>query len=160
MPRQFTGFHMAAVMAAFFGVIVAVNIVMATFASTSWTGLVVKNSYVASRNFNEAIAARRRQDRLGWSGEFEILDGRVSYRLKNGDGRPVNANAITLAFKRPAFESDDHDVVLSGAGAGLFVANYRPADGVWVIEVIADAGLEAPWRDSFRVSVDNGRLSP
>ena len=46
---RFTGFHMLACMIVFFGVIVAVNLTMATLASQSWTGLVVKNSYVASQ---------------------------------------------------------------------------------------------------------------
>ena len=52
-PKEFTGRHMLAIMLAFFGTIIAVNLVMAIFASRSWTGLVVKNSYVASQEFNE-----------------------------------------------------------------------------------------------------------
>ena len=51
-PAEFTGRHMLAIMLAFFGVIIAVNLVMATLASKSWTGLVVKNTYVASQQFN------------------------------------------------------------------------------------------------------------
>ena len=47
-------------MLAFFGVIIAVNVVMATLASTSWTGLVVENSYVASQEFNRKADARPR----------------------------------------------------------------------------------------------------
>ena len=41
---RFTGYHMLAIMVAFFGVVIAVNLTMATFASRSWTGLVVENS--------------------------------------------------------------------------------------------------------------------
>ena len=51
-PREFTGKHMLVIMFAFFGVIIAVNLTMATFAHTSWSGLVVQNSYVAGQHFN------------------------------------------------------------------------------------------------------------
>ncbi len=52
-------------MVAFFGVIIAVNVTMATIAIASWTGLVVQNSYVASQEFETQAprargAARRR----------------------------------------------------------------------------------------------------
>ncbi|TGV41583.1 cytochrome oxidase, partial [bacterium M00.F.Ca.ET.168.01.1.1] len=39
-PREFTGRHMLVIILAFFGVVIAVNLTMATLASTSWTGLV------------------------------------------------------------------------------------------------------------------------
>lgn len=55
-PKEFTGRHMLAIMLAFFGVIIAVNGVMATFATRSWSGLVVENTYVASQQFNERAA--------------------------------------------------------------------------------------------------------
>lgn len=50
--RAFTGRHMLATILTFFGVVIAVNLTMATLASTSWTGLVVENTYVASQQFN------------------------------------------------------------------------------------------------------------
>ena len=46
MTRTFTGWHMAVITISFFAVIIAVNLTLAVFASTSWTGLVVANSYV------------------------------------------------------------------------------------------------------------------
>ena len=50
--RRFTGYHMAAILVAFFGVIIAVNMVMATLATRTFGGVVVENSYVASQEFN------------------------------------------------------------------------------------------------------------
>ena len=58
---------MLSIMLAFFGVIIAVNVVMATLASTSWTGLVVENSYVASQEFNRKAEESRAQAALGWN---------------------------------------------------------------------------------------------
>ena len=66
-PAQFTGWHMAGVLCLFFGTIIAVNMVLAVNASTTWTGLVVKNSYVASQHYNETLAAAARQAKRGWT---------------------------------------------------------------------------------------------
>lgn len=65
--RPFTGRHMAMIMVAFFGVVVAVNLTMATLASSSFGGTVVDNSYVASQRYNQWLATAREQDRLGWN---------------------------------------------------------------------------------------------
>ena len=51
-PFELTGKHVAMIFCGFFGIIIAVNVSMAMLASSSWTGLVVSNSYVASQKFN------------------------------------------------------------------------------------------------------------
>ena len=57
--REFTGRHMLVIMVAFFSVIIAVNLTMAFFARSSWTGAVVENTYVASQQFNRKAAEGR-----------------------------------------------------------------------------------------------------
>ena len=64
MTRRFTGWHMTAIMFAFFGVVVSVNMLMATLATRTFGGTVVENSYVASQSFNRWLAEARAQDRL------------------------------------------------------------------------------------------------
>ncbi len=156
---QFTGTHMAVIMAAFFGVIVAVNLVMAEFASSSWTGLVVKNSYVASQGFNEVVAAKRRQDAMGWRSEYAMAGGKVSIRISDSSGDPVAVNSIDLTFRRPTFEADDHTIALTLLHPGEFGAEHRLGDGIWVVEVSADMGTDTPWRDAFRITVRDGGLA-
>ena len=155
---QFTGTHMAVIIVAFFTVIIAVNLLMADFAIRSWTGLVVKNSYVASQGFNDVVAAKRRQDAMGWRGEYAMSNGVVSYRISDRSGRPVAVNSIELTFRRPTFETDDHTVALSLRSHGEFGAEHRLADGIWVVNVAADAGTDAPWHESFRVIVKDGGI--
>lgn len=157
-PRQFTGGHMIAAMLAFFGVIISVNLLMATFATKSWTGLVVKNSYVASQTFNESAEAFRRQEALGWHGEFAFQNDAISYRLIARDGTEVTAQTVALTFRRPAHETEDHSVMLTRFGDGDFRADHPLGDGAWVVEVAADTGLDLLWRKSFRISVEDGRL--
>ena len=69
--REFTGWHMAGVMFLFFGTIISVNLVMAYFATSSWSGLVVKNSYVESQRFNGVTAERQAMLDMGWK-EFKV----------------------------------------------------------------------------------------
>ena len=70
--RQFTGRHALAVFVGAFGVIILVNIAMAFFAVRSFPGLEVKNSYVASQEFD---ARRQAQERLNWTAAVELRDG-------------------------------------------------------------------------------------
>jgi nitrogen fixation protein FixH len=65
---------MTAILLAFFGVVVAVNLTMAMFATRTFGGVVVENSYVASQKYNGWLDAARKQDRLGWTIEPR-LDG-------------------------------------------------------------------------------------
>ena len=53
--RELKGKHVLTGFLLFFGVIIAVNFTMARLASTTWTRLVVKNSYVASQKFKSEL---------------------------------------------------------------------------------------------------------
>ena len=76
MTRRFTGWHFTAIIVAFFGVVVAVNLTMAMFATRTFGGVVVENSYVASQKYNGWLDAARKQDQLGWKIETSIDDQR------------------------------------------------------------------------------------
>jgi nitrogen fixation protein FixH len=76
MTRTFTGWHMTAIICGFFGIVIAVNITMATLASSTFGGTVVDNSYVASQKFNGWIAAGRAQKKLGWQVAVALDDAR------------------------------------------------------------------------------------
>ncbi|MDN2567583.1 FixH family protein [Aquibium sp. A9E412] len=157
-PGQFTGRHMLLLMLAFFGVIITVNVTMAVFASTSWSGLIVKNSYVASQKFNAKAAEGRAQAALGWQGRLEIADGAIRYRLVDGDGRALPLGTVTASFRRPVSVDDDRTVTLAAQDRTLHAAAERLGDGVWIAEILSDAGLERPYRDVRRIVIREGRL--
>ncbi|MEE4452405.1 FixH family protein [Novosphingobium resinovorum] len=64
--RPFNGKHMTAILVAGFGVVLAVNVTMATLASTTFGGIVVENSYVASQDFNRWLDEAAKEKALGW----------------------------------------------------------------------------------------------
>ena len=154
---EFTGRHMLAIMLAFFGVIIGVNVLMAVVAGSSWTGFVVKNSYVASQEFNEKVAAARAQAALGWTSELAIKDGRMRFALFDSARKPVRITGGSAAFRRPAYEAEDVTVVLAGTAEG---ASGEAAlhDGDWILEINADAGLDHPWHEILRIAVRGGEL--
>ena len=79
-PREFTGKHMLLLAVGFFGVIISVNVLMAVLSATSWTGLVVQNSYVASQEFETRRVAHDAQQAAG--GPFQVHQ----VEAQRGDG--------------------------------------------------------------------------
>ncbi|WP_159587967.1 FixH family protein [Chelativorans xinjiangense] len=157
-PREFTGRHMLFLMLAFFGIIIGVNVTMAVLASASWTGFVVRNSYVASQQFNERAAEGRAQTALGWEGELKVADGAISYRMRDAGGGTVRLEGVTINLHRPVTADEDMLLKLDPVGDGAFAARHGPGDGTWVVRIEAEAGLDHPYRDVRRVTIRDGAL--
>lgn len=163
--REFTGKHMLAIMFAFFGVIIAVNLTMATFAHTSWSGFVVQNSYVAGQHFNRKAEEGRRQAELAWSPTLALDAGVLEFSLVDAQGQPVRLDGGIAALRRPVGEADDITVILSPRGEVL-EAPVRVADGAWIIEIHADVatdmaarvGLDHAYRETQRVHLRGGTI--
>lgn len=155
---EFTGRHMLLVMLAFFGVIIAVNVTMATLANTTWSGLIVKNSYVASQHFNAKAQAARAQIALGWTGTMGYEAGTFRYALADAAGAPVRVETSEAFFRRPVDDRHDQTIPMMPAGPGAIAAAVDLKDGIWIVEIAAAAGLEAPYRDVRRIAVKGGVL--
>ncbi|WP_027144900.1 FixH family protein [Mesorhizobium sp. WSM3626] len=162
--REFTGKQMLLTVLGFFGIVIGVNLTMATLASTSWTGLVVENTYVASQQFNEKARERRAQAALGWEGRLTIVSGEVRYSVVDTNGTPVPLHGVRVLFRHPAYDAQDRAVTLAAASDGRsdslgeFAARHTPKDGVWIVEINADAGLALPFRDIRRIMISKGAL--
>lgn len=153
--REFTGRHMLAIMFAFFGVIITVNLTMATLARTSWSGLVVPNTYVASQEFNRKAEEGRAQAALGWTAELSIASGVLRFALTDAEGEPVRLTGGIATLHRPVGAADDMSVSLAVAGNGL-EAPLAIEDGAWIVEVHVDAGLDRPYRETRRIQLREG----
>ncbi len=122
-------------MLAFFGVIIAVNLTMAVFATKSWTGLVVKNSYVASQAFNRELEQAKVQAARGWTGDITYSKGAVVLSLTDKAGQPVVLDTSIVQIGRPAFEQADHRVVMVHQGNGVYHAKDTLDPGIWQVSV-------------------------
>lgn len=155
--REFTGKHMLLVLLAFFGVIFAVNFTMAWLANSTWTGLVVKNSYVASQEFNAKAASAEAQIARGWTYDLAVADGRVGFTLTAPGGAPVTAKGVTVTFKRPVNDREDVTVALAPRAAGGWDAAHVLGEGAWIAVIDADVGESQPWRETLRFLVRDGK---
>ena len=134
-PRKFTGKHMIAVMVLFFGTIITVNMIMAWHATNSWTGLVVKNSYVASQGFDDR---RAEQEALGWTVRAEAKGGLLILSIKDADGKPVQAGSIDAVLGRATHVQDDRSPDFTFDGKA-YVARESLRPGNWNIRMTAVA---------------------
>ena len=148
----FTGWHMLTIMLLFFGVIISVNVTMAVMAGRTWTGLVVKNSYVESQKFNDHLAAARAQESKGWRTKLSYSDGFLTFDVRNRDGQPVVISDATLFVGRPAFEQADRTLALEPAGQGRYVARVDFAPGPWALRITGTSDGQ-PYRRDSRLNV-------
>lgn len=152
-PEEFTGKHMIAVMALFFGTIITVNLFMAYQANHSWTGLVVKNSYVASQKFQQVTAEKEAQIALGWQAGIAYDSGTFEVELTDKAGNPVTNVQAVVELGRPAHENDDHTVTLLETAKGRFAGATDLAPGLWQADITASGPTGTVWTRSIRFTV-------
>lgn len=147
--RQFTGRHAAMVFVGAFGIIIAVNIALAYSAVKTFPGLEVKNSYVASQEFDERRAA---QEALGWTVKAKATGGLVILTITDRTGAPVEVAELDATLGRPTHVKDDMRPDFEFDGTA-YVAPAELAGGNWNIRMKARAadGTEFTQRVVFYV---------
>lgn len=151
--REFTGRHMLILVLAFFGVVIAVNGALAIFAASTWTGLLAKNGYVASQDYNEVLAAAERQRREGWQSDLDAGPGGLEFILRDAASLPLDGLAVSAHIGRRTHENEDRDLVLERRGEGHYAYRGAIAAGAWRIEIFARRGEELRYRRIFEIIV-------
>lgn len=154
-PRPFTGRHMLAITVTFFGVIIAVNILMAVISMRTWTGLVVDNSYVASQQYQEKLEAHRVQADAGWQSNLEYENGRIRLDLV-AEGAPVAVGGLTIRLNRPIGTRDDVLVDLVAQPDGSYAVDVALGAGMWEALVTAPQTPLGPYELHKRFKVEEG----
>lgn len=148
---KFTGYHMLAIMVAFFGTIVAVNVALAWFANSSWTGLVVANSYVASQKFDDKTAELQALAKLGIAARIAFTDGAPAVELTGKSGKPETGATVELAVGRIADARQDAVLALVEGDAGNYRAATRIDPGLWVGELRVTLADGKAWSKPVRL---------
>ncbi len=133
--REFTGKHAAILFVGAFGVIIAVNLALAVSAVRTFPGLEVRNSYVASQEFNTRLAQQRA---LGWSVRAEARGGRVILAITDAGGAPVEVADLSAVLGRATHVQDDVRPAFAFDGTA-YVAPVDLAPGNWNIRMVARA---------------------
>ncbi len=148
--KEFTGRHMLGWLIAFFGVVFAVNMVLAFIANWSWTGLVVENGYIASQQYNSFIAAEKRQEKLGWDARFSHDAIGLIFKVKDGAGSPVTGLDVVVTMGRPTHEGEDRVVRLPETGYGVYSLDMALPAGLWEAKLVAKGNDGSEWRRDYR----------
>lgn len=150
--RRFTGRHMLIIMLAFFAVVLTANMTMVYFANHSWTGLVVKNSYVASQEFNETTQ-KLEQAAASFHATLEYSFGKLQITLRDSNGKAVEGRNVVVSLGRPSHEGEDQNIALTAYGQGIFKADLTLAKGQWAGSIRADVAGHTDWQRPIRLFV-------
>ena len=135
MARELTGRHVLAITLAAFGVIIAVNMVMAFKAVSTFPGLETPNSYVASQRFDRERAA---QAALGWIVTPEYDGRELTLVVQDAQGNPARIRSLSATVGRPTHVREDQTPRFIYEN-GIFRAPLTLAPGIWNINVTAEA---------------------
>jgi nitrogen fixation protein FixH len=133
MMTELTGKHVLAITVSAFAVIIAVNLTLAYQAVSTFPGLEVQNSYVASQGFNDRKAA---QEALGWVVAPSYAAGRVDLAFTDRDGQPVVVHELEVLIGRTTSTVDDARPEFLQAG-DVYTAALPLARGKWMVKVTA-----------------------
>lgn len=151
-PREFTGRKMLAIMVIGFGVIISVNLFMAYSAISSFPGLEVKNSYVASQDFDRDRLA---QERLGWQASARLEGGELSILLTAEDGSTPVPAEISAKVGRATESRDDFYPELNFDGSA-WIAKVDLPQGSWRLWLDAVAQDGTKFRQRLLIEVPRG----
>lgn len=136
-------------MAGAFGVIISVNLFLAYSAVATFPGLEVRNSYVASQNFDEMRAA---QLALGWDVSADVTDEELHLFINDANGKPVEVAELDATFGRATNVRDDQtpDFIFTGTH---YAAPVTTSAGNWNLRMTATAPDGTPFRQRVIVLV-------
>ena len=138
--RAFTGRHMAIIMVSFFGIVIAVNLVMARFAVSTFGGTVVDNSYVASQKFNGWLADAEAQERDGWTQKIALDDERHLTLHLARQTAAITDPKLTITAKHPLGLAPSLTLDMVSLGDGQWQSLTTLPQGRWLIHVTAQDG--------------------
>lgn len=132
---KLTGARVFGMVALFFGVIIAVNLVLANRAVSTFPGLEVANSYVASQSFD---ADRTAQNGLGWdlTPEYDAAAKELRLAFTDKAGYPAEVTGLTVMVGRATAARDDSRPQFLRE-AGVFVAPLDLSPGKWMMQIEA-----------------------
>jgi nitrogen fixation protein FixH len=135
--REVTGPKVLAISLASFGLIITVNFFMAYKAISTFPGLEVDNSYVASQTFD---ADRTAQIALGWTVTpiYDPAAHLIHLDFRDKNGAAVTLRDLTVLIGRPTEAKDDLRPTFAQT-RGVYSAPADLQQGKWMLQIEAHA---------------------
>jgi nitrogen fixation protein FixH len=134
---ELTGRHVFAICAGAFGVIIAVNVLLAVKAVSTFPGLEVKSSYIAGQDFDDRKEA---QIALGWQvdSHWDPATREILLTFTGPDGALVRVEELRVLVGRPTEAQEDRFPTFRRVASG-YAAAADLSPGRWMLKVEAVA---------------------
>ncbi len=152
-----TGRKVLAIVVAFFGVIIAVNVTLAVLAVETLSGTEVASAYNASLAYQNEIEAAQRQDDRHWNVSAAAKrdasgNVNVSINARDAQGTPLKGLQLSVQLQRPVDKRFDRDAVLAEQAPGTYAVRFADvAAGQWDLVIEADSDGAAMFRSRSRI---------
>lgn len=133
--KPLTGRTVLIIVVSAFAVIISVNVTMAVLAVGTFPGLEVKNSYVASQEFDER---REAQEQLGWTVETDYSFGLLTVAFVDREGLAIDPEEFSVLIGRTTESADDVVPEFTGFD-GKYTAPLDLDNGKWMMKINARA---------------------
>lgn len=147
--RELTGRKVFLIFVSFFGVVFAVNFLLAFQAVSTFPGVEARNSYQASQTFE---ADRAAQLALGWEVSAGLEGEDLVLRILGPDGRPVRVAELTATLGRATHVNEDR-VPQFAYYNGAYRAAEQLGPGNWNLRMRAVADDGTPFRQRIVIHV-------
>ncbi len=157
--KPLTGRHVALMLAAFFGLMFAVNGAFVYFALGSFSGVSEDDAYKRGLAYNEEIDHRERQRARGWQPALEFEQtgaeqGKLTLNIIDADGNNLKDLEVVAIIRRPVIEGTDQGLSL------VYDKDHYAAEvslsglGQWDVSILVHGGgFKEPYRLDKRIWV-------
>jgi nitrogen fixation protein FixH len=136
-PKPLTGRKVLAMLVAFFGIVIVVNMTMMKLAILTLPGTEVDSAYSASLAYEKEIVAARDQNARNWTVDAHVQrsgqgGATLQVEARDRNGRPMSGLKFRGRFERPTDRRADLPVVLAEVGIGIYRGSAPEiAPGQW-----------------------------
>jgi len=141
---RLNGWHVLAIITAFFAIVIAVDVVFVVMAVKTFPGQVSSTPYEDGLAYNRSLAQLQAQERLGWQATAAAEPGTVAIEMRDRSGTPLGGLALTGRLERPATEAGRVPLAFHETRPGRYVAHVEDLAGAW--DLTAHAGDAAGHR--------------
>jgi nitrogen fixation protein FixH len=156
-PRPLTGRKVLFMLIAFFGVVIAVNMIMMKLAIQTLPGTEVNSAYSASLAYEGEIAAAHDQNARNWKVDARVQrgpDGGATLQVEAHDnsGKPMSGLTFQGRFQRPTDSRADQPVALAEVASGVYRGSAPLiAPGQWDLVLEGDVAGQRLFLSKNRV---------
>ncbi|WP_339827578.1 FixH family protein [uncultured Parasphingorhabdus sp.] len=135
--KKFTGYHATIMIVSFFAVVITVNMIMARFALSTFSGTVVDNSYVASQKYNQWLEQARTQKAHGWTVSPAVRKAdKASITVTGPDGAGLQSATMEALAEHPIGRTEPFEISFANIGEGEFQSIEPLPEGRWKLKII------------------------